>query len=458
MAKQMELYTSCPAENLWFKKSIVEMNTAPESTEVAVVNLFDDVIYQEILGFGGAFTEAAAYVYSQMDDATKKRFIKAYFDREEGIGYNFGRTHINSCDFALDIYTYVEEGDKTLSTFDISRDQKYILPFLKDALEYCKEELILFASPWSPPAYMKDNNSMIKGGKLLEEYKSAWAHYYAKYIKAFAAEGIRIDAVSIQNEPMARQTWESCNYTAEDEADFIEQYLITALDEEGLSDLKIIIWDHNKERVYDRAKKTLRNENVNSRVWAIGHHWYTGDHFEGLDLVHEQLGKPVICTEFCGEIEGDVNALAERYGVEMCENLNHYDIASCDWNLLLNQKGGPFHNRTADSVAIPGVVHDVVKGGCFAPILYDTDKEELVLTPIYYYIGHFSKWIERGAVRIATTKYTKQIYTCAFRNPDGTLIAVLVNTADHELPAFIRLHDGVTPIQLPAHSIMTVKI
>ncbi len=458
MKHLMELYETCPAQGIRQKKSIVVMNTAPISSECAIVNLFDDVTYQKILGFGGAFTESAAYVYAQMEESTKREFLKAYFDREEGIGYNFGRTHINSCDFSLDLYTSVRDGDRTLESFSLAREQQYILPFLKDVQAFCREELILFASPWSPPAYMKDNQSMVGGGKLTEEYKDVWAHYYAKYVKAFAAEGVRIAAISIQNEPMAKQTWESCCYTAEEEAEFLEAHLLPALDEEGLSDLKIIIWDHNKERVYDRAKQILQQGNLASRVWAVGHHWYTGDHFDGLRLVHEQLHKPLICTEFCGNIEGDVHAVAERYGVEMCENLNHFDIASCDWNLLLNQRGGPFHNRTADSVSQPGVVHDVLKGGCYAPILYDTEKAELIRTPIYDYIGHFSKWLERGAVRIATTKYTGDLHVCAFRNPDGSLISVLLNTADISLPAVIRLHGGCTPIQLSAHSIVTLRI
>ena len=393
---------TCPLENLFFNEESVKMNNFPADTEWGIVNVFDDVKYQEVLGFGGAFTESSAYLYSLMSEEDKRKFLELYFDREKGIGYNFGRSHINSCDFSISIYSSVEEGDKTLESFNLQREKKYILPFLKDALEYCDEEIVLFASPWSPPAYMKDNNSVIKGGKLLEEYKSVWAHYYAKYIKAMAAEGVKISAITVQNEPNAIQPWESCNYSPEDEAEFIDKYLISALDEEELSDIKIMIWDHNKECVYDRAKKIFSNERVNKRVWAVSHHWYSGDHFEGLRLVHEQLHKPLICGEFCGPITKDVNVLAEKYGIEICENFNNFEIASCDWNLLLDQNGGPYHNRTAKTESD---LFENKEDGCYAPILYDTDKNELVVTPIYYYIGHFSKFVKRGAVRVATVFY-----------------------------------------------------
>lgn len=456
----LKVIKSIPSENIFFKEESVAKGNFPEGTEGAIVNLYNDVKYQEVLGFGGAFTESAAYNYSLMDEETKKEVIKLYFDKKEGIGYNFGRTHINSCDFSLDTYSYVADGDKTLESFDISRDKKYIIPFLKDALAHSEEEIVLFASPWSPPGYMKDTGSAIKvAGKhshLLDEYKEAWAHYYAKYVKAFAAEGIKISAISIQNEPIAGCAWETCYYSPEDERELIEKYLIKALDEEGLSDLKIIIWDHNKERVYDRAKKVLESDAVRERVWAVGHHWYTGDHFDGLRLVHEVLDKPLISTEFCGTIDCDRIEMAERYAKEITGDFNNFGIGVCDWNLILSQNGGPYHNRNEKTVSIPGVVHDDVEGGCLAPILYDNEKKELIVTPVYYYMGHFSKFVKRGAKRLAVSKYDERLFVTAFENPDGERVMIITNTADIELPAVIRNNDVCTNIRMAPHSIMTV--
>ena len=451
--KALTRIETCPGEGIYRRSETVEMNDFPANTEWGIVNVYDDVQYQEVLGFGGAFTESSAYLYAQLSEADKRRFLELYFSRDTGIGYNFGRCHINSCDFSLGVYASVEEGDRTLDSFQLEREKRYILPFLRDAQARCPEELILFASPWSPPAYMKDTRDMLHGGRLLEEYKPVWAHYYARYIRAMAAQGVTIRAVSVQNEPNAVQTWESCNYSAQEEADFIDRYLIDALDAEGLGDVRILIWDHNKESVYDRAKAVLSNLRVNERVWAVSHHWYSGDHFEGLRLVHEQLHKPLICGEFCGPITENVNALAEKYGVEICENFNHFDIASCDWNLLLDQNGGPYHNRTRKT---EGGLFENKEDGCYAPILYDTDRGELVVTPIYHYIGHFSRYVQRGARRVATTKHCRELYTCAFVNPDGSRVCVMINTSDKPQFATLRYHGGCTKNVMKPHSIMTL--
>jgi len=454
----MKIIRSIPSKNIYFEEQLRDAGNAPESTEMSVVNVFDEIEYQEVLGFGGAFTESAAYNYSLLTDEQKNTFMERYFSRENGIGYNFGRTHINSCDFSLDIYSYVENNDKELKTFTIERDRKYIIPFIKDALRYCSEEIFIFASPWSPPAFMKDNESVIKGGSLKEEYKETWARYYAKYIKAMAKEGIKISAVTVQNEPIARQTWESCYYSPEDEKEFVEKYLSPVFDREGLSDVKIIIWDHNKERVYDRSKKIFVSEKVKNRVWAVGHHWYSGDHFEGLRLVHEQFGKVLISTENCGAIKEDAISLAERYGKELCGDFGNFSSAFCDWNLLLSEKGGPFHNRSGKTTACAGMILEDKSSGCYAPILFDTEKKELVFTPIYYYIGHFSKFVHRGAKRIATTKYCEQLHAISFKNPNGSIVLIIMNTSDKDLPATVRHLDVCSKITVEAHSIITVLL
>ncbi len=451
----MRIVKSVPKENIYFKSEETAKGNAKSDTELNVVNIFDDVKYQSVLGFGGAFTESSAYNYSLMDDDTKKAFLTAYFDEENGIGYNFGRTHINSCDFSLDLYSYIDEGDTELKTFSVDRDKKYILPFLKDCLAYTKQEMILFSSPWSPPAFMKENNSRIKGGKLLEKFYDTWAEFIVKFILAYKNEGINISAISVQNEPKAIQPWESCFYSAEDEKKFIKKSLIPALDRANL-DTKIIIWDHNKERVYDRSRTIFSDEEVKNRVWAVGYHWYTGDHFEGLRLVHEQFNKPLICTEFCSTMEYDLLELAERYGTDMCENFNNFQTASCDWNLLLDELGGPYHNRISADISKEAELLDPKNGGCYAPILYDKTAKKMELTPIYYYIGHFSKFVKRGAVRIATTKFTSKINTCAFVNPNGEIVTVLINPQNEDTNVVLRHNDICTEVCLKAHSIATV--
>ena len=453
---KVTVFKTEPQNSKFFVKEAADYGTGKQAAEGSVVNIYEDVKYQQILGFGAALTESSAYNYSLLSAENKKKFLALYYSRENGIGYSFGRTHINSCDFGLELYTYVEDGDKTLETFSIDRERKYVLPMLKDILAYCDQELILFASPWSPPAYMKDNESPFRGGSLKEEYKRLWALYYAKYINAFAEEGVTVSAISVQNEPKARQSWESCYYSAEDERDFIEKYLAPVLEEEGLGHIRIIIWDHNKERVYDRVRATFSSEFVKERVWGVGHHWYSGDHFEGPRLVHEQFGKVLISSENCGSIYDDRHELAKRYGRELSGDLNNFTAAYCDWNILLDHTGGPFHNRKNKDVVVNGVVLENRSSGCAAAVLYNSETEELDVTPTYYYIGHFSRFVQRGARRIATTKFRQDILACGFENPDGSLALIIQNDTNMETPVNVRHQDCITPITLAPNSIATV--
>jgi len=157
------------------------------------------------------------------------------------------RTNINSCDFSSDSYAYTEtDGDVSLEHFSIEHDRKYKIPLIKAAIERSGNDVRLFASPWSPPAWMKTNNNMLRGGKLKPEYYQSWADYYIKFVQEYKKEGLPIWGLTVQNEPMATQTWESCIYTAEDERDFVKKYLGPTLEKSELSDLKLMIWDHNR--------------------------------------------------------------------------------------------------------------------------------------------------------------------------------------------------------------------
>jgi glucosylceramidase len=209
--------------------------------------------FQTFLGIGGAITDASAEVFAQLPPETQEELLTAYYDKEKGIGYSLCRTPIHSCDFSSNSYTYIEEGDGALETFSIEKDKAYKIPMIKKATAAAGGELLLYASPWSPPAFMKDNKNMLKGGKLLPEYFDAWALYYTKFIKAYEAEGMPIWGITIQNEPMAVQRWESCIYTAEEERDFLKNHLGPTMVKEGLGDKKIVVWDHNRDLITHRA-------------------------------------------------------------------------------------------------------------------------------------------------------------------------------------------------------------
>ncbi|WP_406685790.1 glycoside hydrolase family 30 protein [Rossellomorea vietnamensis] len=409
------------------------------------IQLDRELKYQEILGFGGAFTEAAAHSLSLISPEKRKEIIHRYFDPSEGLGYRFGRTHINSCDFSLENYSYVEDGDTSLESFSIDREKKLVIPLIQEAKEVAGGELSIVASPWSPPSWMKTNGEMNNGGKLLPEFQSVWADYYSKYIEAMEEEGIGIWGLTIQNEPEAKQVWDSCLYTGEEERDFIKNHLGPSLVGHGHGDVKVIIWDHNRDVIHERAKAVLSDPEAAKYVWGTGVHWYVSEEFENLSKVHHDFpDKHLIFTEGC--IEGGVRPGAwdtgERYGRNIMGDLNNYLEAWIDWNLVLNEEGGPNH----------------VGNYCDAPVIVDTVNDEVRYNSSYYYIGHFSKYIKVGARRIGCQISNDAVSAASFENPDGEIVVVVMNANDREEEISLAIGEGNFNMTLPLHSIATFMI
>lgn len=398
----------------------------PTESEISVF-LSPHKTFQTFWGIGGSFTDAASETFSKLSKAKQEEFLQAYFDKSKGIGYTIARTTIHSSDFSSGSYTYVDEGDKELKSFNIEHDRKFRIPFIKRATQTAGGKLTLYASPWSPPAFMKSNKTMLQGGKLLPEFYQPWANYFVKYIQAMEREGIPIWGVTIQNEPMATQRWESCIFAAEEERDFLKNYLGPTFWKNGLKNKKIIIWDHNRDLITHRVSTILDDAEAAKFVWGIGFHWY--ENWSGGESMHENLelinqmypDKKLIFTE--GTVEKFDAAQyqrwsnGERYGRSMINDFNNGVVAWTDWNLLLDETGGPNH----------------VQNFCFSPIHADTQTGELIYTPSYYYIGHFSKFIKPGAKRIAAAASRSQLLTTAFENPDGQIIAIVMNQSDKEV-------------------------
>lgn len=406
--------------------------------------------FQTFEGIGGAFTDASAETWGKLPKEQQEEILKAYYDPNAGIGYTLGRTTIHSSDFSSGSYTYVDSNDRELKTFSIRHDEQFRIPMIKGAMALAGGSLKLYASPWSPPAWMKDTKTMLRGGKLLPEFRQPWANYYVKYIKAFEAAGIPIWGLSVQNEPMAKQTWESCIFTAEEERDFIKQYLGPTLHKAGLKDKKLIAWDHNRDLIYQRASTILDDPEAAKYVWGIGYHWYetwTGSdmQFYNLRRVAETYpDKKLLFTE--GTVEKfDFNkiddwSLGERYGYSMVNDFNAGTVGWTDWNILLDEKGGPNH----------------VGNFCYAPIIADTRNNKIHYVNSYYYIGHFSKFIKLGAKRIITSSNRDVLQTTAFQNPDGSIAVVVLNTTEKELPYRLWINGKAAETTSLPHSIQTL--
>ncbi len=406
--------------------------------------------FQTILGIGGAITDASAETFAKMPPNVQKQLLTAYYDKVNGIGYTLARTNIHSCDFSSSSYTYIEDGDKELKTFNIDHDRQFRIPLIKQAIKTSGGKLTLFVSPWSPPAWMKDNNSMIQGGKLLPQFRQSWANYFIKFINAYQKEGIPVWGLTLQNEPMAKQTWESCYFSAEDERDFIKTYLGPTLVKQGMADKKLLAWDHNRDLIYQTASTILNDKEAAKYIWGIGYHWYetwTGSAmmFDNVKRVAETFpDKKLMFTEGCTDRFDATRinewALGEIYGHSMINDFNNGTVGWTDWNILVDENGGPNH----------------VGNFCFAPVIGDTKKGELTFTNSFYYIGHFSKFIRPGARRIISSANRDMLETTAFKNMDGKIAVIVMNRSDKTVPYLLWVHNKAAKMESLPHSIATL--
>ena len=402
--------------------------------------------FQEIEGFGGALTDASAETFYQLSKENQDRILTAYFDKMEGIGYTLCRTHIHSCDFSSESYTYIEEGDAELNTFNIEHDQQFKLPLIKEAFKRA-DNLKLLASPWSPPGWMKSTNRMVRGGKLLTEFYQPWANYYVRFIAAYAAEGIPIWGLSVQNEALAKVRWESCEYTAQEERDFVKNHLGPTLSSSNYRDTKLVVWDHNRGQLYQRASVIYSDKEASKYVWGTGFHWYSGDHFDNVKLHAEAFpDKKLLFTEgttypFDSTKVGEWH-WGERYGESIIKDLNNGVVGWIDWNILLNEKGGPNH----------------VSNFCYAPIIANTRTDELQFMSSYYYLGHFSKFIRPGAKRIICSTSHDDLLATAFINEDDQIVAVIMNQSDEAIDFKLWINEKAISQNSPEHSVISILI
>lgn len=423
----------------------------PVETEVSIF-VDPDKKFQTLVGIGGALTDASAEVFAKMTKAQQQEFLTAYYNPQSGIGYTMARTNIASCDFSSGSYGYIADNDAELKTFNIDHDKKYRIPFIKAAIKAAGGKLPMLVSPWSPPAWMKDNHKLVGGGKLLPQYRQAWANHYIKFIKAYEALNIPVWGLSVQNEPMAKQTWESCIYTAEEERDYIKQYLGPTLTKQGLAGKKLIAWDHNRDLMYQRASTVLEDKDAAKYIWGIGFHWYetwTGGSmlFNNVKMVNEAFpDKHLMFTEGCVEkfnLDSINNwKLGERYGNSLINDFNNGMAAYTDWNVLLDEQGGPNH----------------VGNFCFAPVHFNTQTKQLIYTNMYYYLGHFSKFIKPGARRIISSSSRDVLQSTAFENTDGSIAVVVMNNSDKKQLYNLWIKGKIAQTTSLPHSISTLVL
>ena len=427
--------------NMFFHETTISPKEYKENIENRVINMFPDYSYQNFLGFGGAFTEASGICYSNLPQSQKDSLIKDYFSTS-GLNYTLGRIPIGSTDFSKKSYSYAEKKD--LSDFSIKKDENYIIPFIKDALTVC--DIKFLASPWSPPKFMKQNKMLILGGILLDKYKKTYVEYLVKFIQSYERMNIPISFITVQNEPNATQPWESCRFTSEQEAEFVKKFLYPEFLKNNIK-AKIFIWDHNKEKLFQRANSIINDPIANEAISGIAYHYYSGDHFESLKLTKEVFPNKLLfhtegCTGHSFPNSTDELKNAEIYAHDIIGDLNNGCNAYIDWNLVLDYKGGPNHKHNY----------------CNAPIMMNKDDSGYNKSLVYYYIGHFSKYIKPNAKRIAFSKYTDMIEVTAFINEDNSIAVVLFNKNNINKEYNLVIGDKVIHDNLDSHAIVTYII
>jgi glucosylceramidase len=406
--------------------------------------------FQSIEGFGGALTESSGWVLAQLPAERRAEVVRSYYDSKTGLGYTLARTHINSCDFSLGSWSLdATAGDTALAHFSLAPMRAWVLPLIHEAQTAAgAANFHLLASPWSPPSWMKTNGRMTNGGGLRPEYRQAWADYFVRFIGAMdQQERVPVWAVTVQNEPAAVQTWESCIFTAAEERDFVRDHLGPALARAGLSGVRLCVLDHNRDMM-DEWTRTIYGDAAAARyVWGTAMHWYVSNDYAAPSRAHAAFpDKPILFTEGCCDRAMETGKWSlgtwehgERYAHSMINDFRNWVCGWIDWNIALDQTGGPNH----------------VGNFCDAPVIVDTETGDVRYQSSFYYIGQFSRFVHPGARRIESHGGPAGLESVAFVNPDGGIAVVVLNTAESPVEFQIAASGEKRACRIPARAIQT---
>lgn len=495
-----------------------------------VITVYPENLKQTIDGIGSSFTESSAFVLAHLDPDSRKDVMNKLFSAG-GANFSLARTHIGACDFCVEgKYSYVDkEGDVKLESFNIIPDyqgfssndypgivdESYdLLPMIKEAIDIknsqADKDLRIVASAWTAPSWMKDiedwyisgspeNNFQGTGGSLKAEYEEAYADYLIKYLDAYRSEGVDIWGLTPVNEPHGNNgQWESMHFTPETQNKFIKSYLGPKLTQGDNADVKLLIYDQNRDGLEHWTDVILADEETAEYVYGAAVHWYESTfkvYEEVFDSVNNKFpGKAIVHTEGCIDDLGkpapagitdperfkeenwfnndsfwwNMNAtdwgysatwegvIAEdhpiytpvhRYARNIIVSIDHWLRGWIDWNVVLDHNGGPNH----------------VGNYCGAPIMINTDTKEVYYTPIYYVLAQFSKTIRPGDIAVATLKTldglsNDDLYSCATLSPENLLSVQLLNTTKKRLTYKLQLKDQYAEINIEANSVQTVQI
>ncbi|XP_027230984.1 lysosomal acid glucosylceramidase [Penaeus vannamei] len=422
--------------------------------------------YQEIIGFGGAFTDAAGLNILSLPDSLQDEVLRAYYS-DTGLEYSMGRVPIGGTDFSTRPYTYDDlkpgETDPTLAKFALApEDLNYKIPLIQRAAKISQKPIKLFGSAWGAPAWMKNNGKIWGKGKLNTSAYSTWANYHVKFLESYAKHNISFWGLTTQNEPtdglVKNFQFNAVGWSPQDQAEWIGKHLGPALKNHSLSSVKIMIMDDNRLLLPKWVEDVMANKEAQSYVSGVGIHWYLDfvTPALALDLTHERYPDLfMLYTEACTgqwpwqplKVVLGSWVRAEDYASDIIENLQHWVSGWTDWNLALDVKGGP----------------NWAKNNVDSPIIVNAPHKEFYKQPMYYALAHFTKALPEGSRRIdlratmLTDSVSLPVYRVAFAQPDNTIVLFIVNRYHSEVQ--MRIKDkmlGQFDMYVDAHTIMTI--
>ncbi|XP_060535919.1 lysosomal acid glucosylceramidase-like [Cylas formicarius] len=451
---EYQLYTTSK-DKLGFYSStgkFVEATTTANTVTISDL----DTTYQEIIGFGGAFTDAAGINIALLPADAQDKLLESYFGKD-GVQYSMGRVPIGGTDFSTRGYTYCDTQDETLESFALQEeDIKYKIPYIKKAIDLKgTDPFKLFATAWSAPLWMKTTDSYTRFGQLKDEYYGLWAEYYIKFFDSYKQENISFWGVTTQNEPINGIIGININnlgFLPNQMNKWISANLGPRVRNSSYSDLKIIAHDEARITLLFFNLFTLSNDDVVGYLDGVGIHWYSDTVIPPIALSLASTSKKdlfKLSTEACNGflhaqgLEPAVQIGSWDRGVayikDIFENLENDVVGWIDWNLVLDTEGGP----------------NWVDNNVDAPIIANATAGEFYKQPMFYGFGHFSKFVIPGSVRVDVTTNT-DLKVLAFLRPDEKLALILWNREDAAVTAEIQILGLATLLEVPASSINTL--
>ncbi len=416
----------------------VSWRPAAGTSSVDAVELNPSKKFQAILGFGGAFTDGTCYTFNRLRPAEREKLFHELFHPSE-MGLSTGRICVGSSDYSTKVYSFDEgEPDPEMKRFSIDHDREYILPMLRQARE-ANPDLFLFSSPWSPPGWMKFNGTML-GGAMRKHYLPAYALYYQKFLQAYAAEGVAVQALTTQNEVDTDQDGRmpACIWPQEYEIQFVRDHLGPLLEASGVP-TKIWMLDHNYN-LWGRAMCSLEDEKLRKYSNAIAWHGYVGTP-DMMSKVHDAYPEAEMHWTEGGPDYRDPNYLTDwcKWGATFSEIFKNWCQSVTSWNLALDEQGRP----------------NIGPFPCGGVVTIDSKTREITRSGQYWAFAHYSRAGRRGARRFDSQTNTTDLHHVAFENTDGQRVLALSNPGAARTIE-LRLGDLGASVPLRADSLTTL--